>query len=221
MLFVVIASVCWYWLASDQEQEAAQPKNTDTAAAVSAPGHHSLSVDHLAYFILDTMAQLDFSKVYASPGSDVQEQISAYDPKMMTALLFYSYCTGVPSSRQIEKKTYEDQVFRTISGNKHPHHFSIIDFRNRQMGALGDLFVQMLQLCQKAGFAEVGNVAVGTNLPQHKDITSGMIKKKKEELEEQVQALFKKAEAVDREEDEKYGTAARGWDLPDELQRGG
>jgi transposase len=221
VLLIVIASVGWFWFSSHQDQEATPPKITDTAASDTRPNTQSMSESHLAYFILDMVEQLDFSKVYASSKADVQGQPSSYDPKMMTALLFYSYCTGVPSSRQIEKKTYEDPVFRVISGNRHPHHFAVIDFRNRQTGTLSDLFVQMLQLCQKAGFAEVGNVAVGTNLPQHKETASGMVKKKKEELEKQVQALFKKAESVDREEDKRYGTARRGWDLPAELQRSG
>lgn len=214
VLLVVIASVGWFWLASHEEQEIAPPKNS-AAVTTPKPSPQSLTEGNLAYFILDMVEQLDFSKIYASSKGDVQEQ-SSYDSKMMTALLFYSYCTGVPSSRQIEKKTYEDPVFRVISGNRHPHHYSIGDFRNRQTSALGDLFLQMLQLCQKAGFAAVGNVVIDTSPSKHKEIISARVKKKKEELEKEVQAFFRKAETVDRREDKKYGTGRRGWDLPDE-----
>ena len=219
VLLVVIACAGWFWVASHQEQETTPSKIPSTAAATKRSPQLA-SEGNLASFILDMVEQLDLSKMYASSKGDVQGQPSTYDPKMMTALLFYSYCSGVPSSRQIEKKTYEDPIFRVISKNTHPTYFSIVDFRIRQTGVLGELFVQMLQLSQKAGFAEVGNVVVATGISQHKDTASPMVKKKKEELEKQIQALLRKADAVDREEDKKYGTEGRGWNLPGELQRG-
>ena len=45
------------------------------------------------------------------------------------------------------------------------------------------------------------------------------MKKKKEELEKEIGELLKNAEAVDKEEDKKYGKGKKGWDLPDELKR--
>jgi transposase len=220
VLLVVIASVAWFWFASHQEQETTPAKNVD-AALSSKRNAQSVSEAGLASFILDTVEQLDLSKMSGPSKADVQGQPSSYDPKMLTALLFYSYCTGVTSSRQIEKKTYDDPTFRIISGNKHPNYFSIVDFRLRQTGALGELFVQMLQLCQKAGFTEVGYVVVATSLSQHKETASSLVKKKKEELEKQIQALLKKADTTDREEDKKYGVEGRGWNLPGEAQRSG
>ena len=44
------------------------------------------------------------------------------------------------------------------------------------------------------------------------------MKKKKEELEKEIEELLKIAEAVDEEEDKKYGKGKSGWDLPDELK---
>jgi len=45
------------------------------------------------------------------------------------------------------------------------------------------------------------------------------MKKKKEELEKEIEKLLKSAEAVDKEEDKRYGKGKKGWDLPDELKR--
>ena len=44
---------------------------------------------HLAHFILDVVEQLDLSKIYASYEGDGRGQ-PPYDPRMMTALLFYA-----------------------------------------------------------------------------------------------------------------------------------
>jgi hypothetical protein len=143
---------------------------------------------------------------------------------MMTALLLYAYCTGVPSSRQIEKKTYEDVAFRVIAANRHPDHDSICDFRKRHIKALAGLFLQALRLCQKAGLVKLGHVALdGTKIKacasKHKAMGYGRMKKTKEELEKEIEGLLKNADAVDKEEDKKHRKGKKGWDLPDELQR--
>jgi len=178
---------------------------------------------HLAHFILDVVEQLDLSKIYASYKGDGRGQ-PPYEPSMMTALLFYAYCTGVPGSRQIEKRTHEDVAFRVIAANRHPDHDSICEFRKRHLKALAGLFVQILRLCQEAGLVKLGHVALdGTkikaNASKHKAMSYGKMKKKKEELEKEIDELLKNAETVDKEEDKKYGKGKKGWDLPDELKR--
>jgi len=177
----------------------------------------------LAYFLLDVVEQLDVSNIYSSYQGDGRGQ-PPYEPGMMTALLLYAYCTGVPSSRQIEKKTYEDVPFRVIAANRHPDHDSICAFRKRHLNALADLFLQTLRLCQEAGLVKLGHVALdGTkikaNASKHKAMSYGRMKKTKDELEKEIEELFESAEAIDKEEDKKYGKGKKGWELPDELQR--
>lgn len=178
---------------------------------------------HMAHFIIDVVEQLDLSKIYSSYQGDGRGQ-PPYDPKMMICLLFYAYCTGVPSSRQIEKRTYEDVAFRVIAANRHPDHDSICDFRRRHLKALAGLFVQILRLCQQAGLVKLGHVAldgtkVKANASKHKAMSYGRMKKKKEELEKEIEELLKRAGSVDKEEDKKHGGGKKGWDLPDELKR--
>ena len=82
---------------------------------------------------------------------------------MMTKLLLYAYCIGVPSSRRIEKSTYEVIPFRVLSANQHPDHDTISEFRKRHLVALGRIFLQVLELCRKAGLVR------RTHVPQSED----------------------------------------------------
>jgi transposase len=177
---------------------------------------------HLAHFIIDVVGQLNLSPIYSSYNKCSGQP--PYDPEMMTALLLYAYCTGVPSSRQIEKRTYEDVAFRVITANRHPDHDSICAFRKRHLKALAALFVCVLELCQKAGLVRLGHVAldgtkVRANASKHKAMSYGRMKKAKEELEQEINELLEKAEAVDAEEDRRHGKGEKGWELPKELQR--
>ena len=55
---------------------------------------------------------------------------------MMVSLLLYGYCGGIPSSRKIEKATYEQVPFRVLAANQHPHHDTICTFRRHHLKPL-------------------------------------------------------------------------------------
>jgi transposase len=86
--------------------------------------------DHLAYFISDVVDTLDLSFVIRQYNRD-EGGAPAYHPKMMMRLMIYSYCVGMASSRKIEKLTYESVPFRVLTGDQHPDHDTIADFRAR------------------------------------------------------------------------------------------
>jgi len=50
----------------------------------------------------------------------------------------------IPSSRRIERGTYEDVALRVLAGDQHPDHDTIAAFRQRHLRALAALFVQVL-----------------------------------------------------------------------------
>ena len=173
---------------------------------------------HLAYFILDLMEHLDLSEIYSSYKGDGRGQ-PPYDPEMMTALIFYAYCVGVPSSRKIERACAEDVAFRVIAANQHPDHDSICAFRKRHLEALAGLFVQVLKLCRESGLVKLGHVSLdGTkvlaNASKHKAMSYKRMKEKEDELARQVRELLALAERTDAEEDAKYGRGVRGDVLP-------
>src|SRR5699024_6402415 len=116
-----------------------------------------LPEDHLARFVVEIVDELDISALeasYTGSGSD------AYHPRMMTALLFYSYGSGRFSSRRIEQATYESLAFRYVAANQHPDHDTICTFRKRFMGELEQLFTQILLLAAELGLTELGDISI-------------------------------------------------------------
>jgi transposase len=79
---------------------------------------------------------------------------------MMVKVLVYAYCIGVPSSRRIGRRLHEDIAFRVLAANNTPDFRTILDFRKDHLEALGDLFVQVLQLCQRGGLVKLGHVSL-------------------------------------------------------------
>lgn len=180
---------------------------------------------HLAWFILELIDQLDLGVIEGWYQSKDPRGQRPYSPKMMTALLLYSYCVGEPSSRQIERLTFEDVAYRVLAGGQHPDHKSISEFRRQHLDALAKLFYQVLQLCKKAGLVKLGHVAldgtkVEANASQHKAMSFERMKATEDRLQKEIKALLQKAEAVDRSEDSQFGEQGRGdWKLEGELAR--
>ena len=54
---------------------------------------------HLVYFMIEAVTELDISPILAHYEKSPQGQ-PPFNPRMMLALLFYSYCSGVLSSRK-------------------------------------------------------------------------------------------------------------------------
>jgi hypothetical protein len=128
------------------------------------------------------------------------------------------------SSRKIERACYEDLAFRVLTGNQQPDHSRISDFRRRNLDALKGLFVQILRLCQKAGMVSLGHVAldgtkVKANASKHKAMSHERMLRAEKHLAQEINALMRKAEILDAQEDRRYGKTNRGSDLPDELRR--
>src|SRR6267143_414008 len=133
---------------------------------------------HLARFIADVTEQLDLSAIYSAYDRRDGRGQAGYHPLLMTRLPLYGYCVGVASSRAIERKTFEDLAFRYMAAEQHPDHDTIANFRKQHLAKLGELFVQALQLCQKAGLVKLGQVAIdGTkiqaNASKHKAMSYG------------------------------------------------
>ena len=186
--------------------------------------HDWLPEKHLARFVADIVEALDLSGFYRSYDEKDGRGQAAYHPVMMVRLLLYGYCIGVSSSRQIERKSYEDVAFRYLSANEHPDHSTLSEFRKRHLSALAGLFLQALQLCQKAGLVKLGHVAVdGTklqaNASKHKAMSYGRMSEAEQKLQAEVEELLRRAEEADAAEDAKFGKGQRGDQLPEELGR--
>lgn len=182
-----------------------------------------LPENDLVYFILDTVNELDISAITAK--YEQQERgFPPYNPRMMVALLFYAYCRGIFSSRKIMQACEERLTFRVIAGDDIPNFRTISDFRKLHLKELEQLFIQVLQLCQKAGLVKLGHIAldgtkVKANASRHKAMSYGRMKQEEKRLKEEIHQLLSEAEAVDQQEDKEYGSDRRGDELPKELAR--
>jgi transposase len=174
--------------------------------------------DHLARFVLNLVRdELDLAAIVGSYDSDRGQP--PFDPAMMTALLLYSYCCGIYSSRRIAKACRERVDVMSIVALDAPDFRTVSEFRRRHLKALGALFTQVLQLCERAGMVKLGHVALdGTkikaNASKHKAMSYERMDKRAAELEAEVAKWFDVAEATDAEEDQRFGADRTGEEMP-------
>jgi len=169
-----------------------------------------LPEDHLAWFVLDAVEEMDLGAFYGVYREDGWGR-AAFDPQMMVALLLYSYAVGERSSRGIERRCREDVAFRVITAHQIPDHATIARFRARHEQALADTFVQVLALCARAGLVSVGVVALDGSLLSGN--ASAQATRSYASIHEEVERMLAEAARADAAEDERLGEA-RGDELP-------
>jgi transposase len=170
-----------------------------------------LPEDHLAWFVIEAVGELDLDGFYADYREDGHGR-AAYEPSMMVALLLYAYATRQRSSRAIERHCRQDVAYRVITANRVPDHATIARFVVRHERALAELFGSVLCLCARAGLVSAGVVAIdGTKL--HADAS----REANSDYGRIAGEIVAEARATDEAEDELYGQA-RGDELPEELR---
>jgi transposase len=169
-----------------------------------------LPTEHLAWFVLDVVDQLDLQPFLTAYRADGHGH-PAYDPKTLLGVLLYAYASGVRSSRQIERRCTEDLAFRVLAGNQAPDHVTIARFRVRHQQALAGLLVTSLKLCAAAGLVRLGLVALdGTKVAAN---AADKANRTLDKLQTEVAQILAEAAEADQAEDRQHG-AARGDELP-------
>ena len=141
-----------------------RPYDPDQQLLLPAALQEWLPPDHLAYFISDVVDQLDLSAI--TERYNEQRGGPPCHPRMMVKVLLYGYCAGVASSRRIAWRLHEDIAFRVLAANNTPDFRTVSDFRNDHLEALGNLFLQVLALCQRGGTGEAGACGLGRDESQ-------------------------------------------------------
>ena len=146
-----------------------------------------LPPEHMAYFISDVVEELDLSVIMARYQREGRGG-PPYHPRMLVKVLLYGYCIGVASSRRIARRLHKDIAFRVLAANNTPDFRIISDFRRDHLEALSGLFVQVLELCRRAGLVKLGHVAldgtkVKANASKHKAMSYGRMKEREAQLE--------------------------------------
>ena len=178
---------------------------------------------HLAYFVSDVVDELDLRGIEAVYEKELRGQ-PPYHPRMMTKLLVYAYCVGVYSARKIEQRVKEDVAFRVLAAGNEPDFRTIADFRKIHLEALKGLFEQVLKMALEVGAVKLGRVAldgskIKANASKHKAMSYERMVEQEKAIRREVKEMLAQAEAVDAEEDVRYGKGCGGEELPEELQR--
>jgi transposase len=123
-----------------------------------------LAGDHLVWFVLDVVEQLDTSALHAARRTGGVGR-AGYDPDMLLALMIYAYATGQRSSRRIEQLCADHVAYRVLCAQDPPDDTTIARFRAAHDEVFPDVFAQVLRLCAHAGLVQVGVISIdGTKI---------------------------------------------------------
>ena len=196
-----------------------RPWTIDQTQLLPAAVVDYVPANHLAQFVVALAREhLDVSEIVASYKSGLGQP--PFDPRMMTALLLYAYCSGLYSSRRIAKACAERVDFMMIVAHDAPDFRTIAVFQEASSAAAGEAtFLQVLKLAEKAGLAKLGHVALdGTkikaNASKHKAMSYERMKTRETELRAEVDRWLEAAEAADAQEDKLHGASRRGDEMP-------
>jgi transposase len=149
-----------------------RPWRIDETQLLPASVQDFVGKDHLARLVESLVReQLSLAEISASYSGEKGQP--PYHPEMMTALLLYSHCSGVYSSRRIAKASRERTDFLMIVALDPPDFRTVSEFRRRHLAALSGLFTQVLRLCEKAGLVKLGHVALdGTKIKANASVNA-------------------------------------------------
>jgi transposase len=192
-----------------------RPINRDMDFLMPPSVNEWLPQRHLARFVAEVIEGLDLR---AMTGSYRGSGEASYHPQVLLGLIIYGYATGVFSSRNLERATYDSVAFRFIAANEHPDHDTIANFRRRFLKQIEALFVQVLGVAREMGVLKLGTVALdGTkihaNASRHSALSYEHATKIETQLKAEVADLLGKAEAADQAD------VPDGVQVPEELAR--
>jgi transposase len=156
---------------------------------------------HLVHFVMDAVDLLDVSEASVNQRGTGSAQ---YPPRLLLGLLVYCYATGLFSSRQIERATYENVAVRLLCADTHPDHDTLCTFRRQNGALLHRAFAQVLELAARCGILKVGGVSVaidGTkvlaNASKHSAVSHAHAQSALREIDSEIAQLLTKAEQAD------------------------
>ena len=175
-----------------------------------------LPEDDIVHLMVDAVGLMDLSKFEATCKVGGAGR-PPFAPAMLLTVLIHAYSHGVRSSRVIERLCRRDAGYRFIVGDEVPDHTAIARFRQRHVGEMKGVFLQVLDLCREAGLIRLGLVALdGTEVTANAGLDAN---RTASTIGEQVSRMLAEAEATDAQEDRQFGADAGGPVMPKCLGR--
>ena len=118
---------------------------------------------------------------------------SAYHPRMMLKVLFYSYLSNVYSCRKIAKALEENIHFMYISNNSTPDFRTINDFRGKRLkGHIHSFFAEVVKMLVSLGYVSldvqyIDGMKVEASSNRYTFVWRKSVEKHKVRLEEKIQ----------------------------------
>jgi len=172
--------------------------------------------DHSCFVIneiVDTLNIDCIEKTYSDNGA------SAYNPRMLIKLVFYSYSQGIRSSRKIEDLACESIVYRYLCANQCPDHGTISLFRKEHLNDLEKLFAQIVILCNGLGLVDLTDISIdGSIFKANASKKSTYNQESIAKLQKKIGEILKEAEEIDQEEDKKYGKEKGYNTIPEKIK---
>lgn len=169
--------------------------------------------DDLCMVVDDVVHSLDLSCIYEKVSS---EGNLSYHPKMMLKILFYAYASGIFSSRKIAKAVRENVAFIYLAAWQRPNFRTINNFRKNNLKELGDLFVQIVHICQKLKMVKLGHISIDSS--RFKASAADRRTYDRKRIDREMKRLLAQAEKEDQEEDVLFGPGKTGDELPKEIR---
>jgi len=145
--------------------------------------------------VVDSLDISEIIKMYKGGGT------SAYHPRMMIKVLFYSYLSNVYSCRKIAKALTENIHFMYIAGNSTPDFRTINDFRGKILkDHIQRLFAEVVKMLVGMGYVSLDVQYIdGTKIEARSNrytfVWKGSVEKYKEKLEAKIGTVLSDIES--------------------------
>jgi transposase len=149
--------------------------------------------NHPVHLISDVVDRLDISNItaeYKGGGT------TAFDPRMMLKVLFYSYLSDIYSCRKIAKALNENIYFMWISGNSTPDFRTINNFRGQRLKHhIHDLFAEVVKMLQELQVLSldiqyIDGTKIESAANKYTFVWRGSVEKNKAKLEEKIKRVL-------------------------------
>jgi transposase len=151
------------------------------------PNNHPV---RLVDSVVDRLDISEIIKVYKGGGT------SAYHPRMMIKVLFYSYLSNIYSCRKIAKALNENIHFMYISGNSTPDFRTINDFRGKILkDHIQKLFAEVVKILVEMGYVSldvqyIDGTKIEAKSNRYTFVWKGSVEKYKEKLETKINTIL-------------------------------
>lgn len=140
--------------------------------------------------VVNSLDISDILKKYKGGGT------SAYHPRMMIKVLFYSYLSNVYSCRKIAKALQENIHFMFISGNSTPDFRTINDFRGKILkDSIKTLFAEVVKMLVEMGYVSldvqyIDGTKIEAKSNKYTFVWRGSVEKYKDKLETKINSVL-------------------------------